>query len=135
MPLSVWMRRITRNTESAWSSFTTSLKRTACPSTNRTAIRPASPVCPASRETATASTLSLQTSEAVNSTYHLFPLSTQHPQYQNQLLNSPPFFTVGQFPLTRKMKKSGNWNLSSDKPRLPEIPCFLHFFAILFFDF
>ena len=71
----------------------------------------------------------------VNSTYHLFTLSTQHPQYQNQLLNSPPFFTVGQFPLTRKMKKSGNWNLSFDKPRLPEILCFLHFFAILFFDF
>ena len=35
----------------------------------------------------------------------------------------------------RKTKKSGNRNLSSDKPRLPEIPCFLHFFAILFFDF
>ena len=41
----------------------------------------------------------------VNSTYHLSNLSTQHPQYQNQLLNSPPFFTVGQFPLTRKTKK------------------------------
>lgn len=45
------------------------------------------------------------------------------------------FFTVDQFPLTRKMKKSGNRNLSSDKPRLPEIPCFLHFFSILFFNF
>ena len=72
---------------------------------------------------------------SVNSTYHLSNPSTQHPQYQNQPLNSPPIFTVDQFPLTRKMKKSGNRNLSSDKPRLPEIPCFLHFFAILFFDF
>ena len=71
----------------------------------------------------------------VNSTYHLSNLSTQHPQYQNQPLNSPPFFTVDQFPLTHKTKKSGSQNLSSDKPRLPEIPCFLHFFAILFFDF
>src|SRR5699024_12434187 len=71
----------------------------------------------------------------VNSTYHLSNLSTQHPQYQNQPLNSPPFSTVDQFPLIHKIKKSGNWNLSSDKPRLPEIPCFLHFFAILFFDF
>lgn len=71
----------------------------------------------------------------INSTYHLSNLSTQHPQYQNQPLNSPPFFTVDQFPLTRKIKKSGNQNLSYDKPRLPEIPCFLHFFAILFFDF
>ena len=70
----------------------------------------------------------------INSTYHLSNLSTQHPQYQNQPLNSPPFFTVDQFPLTRKIKKSGNRNLFSDKPRLPEIPCFLHFFAILFFD-
>ena len=48
---------------------------------------------------------------------------------------SPPFFTIDQSPLTRKMKKSGNRNLSSDRPRLPEIPCFLHFFNILFFDF
>ena len=72
---------------------------------------------------------------AVNSTYHLSNLSTQHPQYQNQPLNSPLFSTVDQFPLTHKTKKSGNRNLSSDKPRLPEIPCFLHFFAILFFDF
>ena len=71
----------------------------------------------------------------VNSTYHLSNLSTQHPQYQNQPLNSPPFFTVDQFPLTHKTKKSGSQNLSSDKPRLPEIPCFLHFFAIFFFDF
>ena len=71
----------------------------------------------------------------VNSTYHLSNLSTQHPQYQNEPLNSPLFSIVDQFPLTHKMKKSGNWNLSSDKPRLPEIPCFLHFFAILFFDF
>ena len=53
-------------------------------------------------------------------------LSTQHaiyptcqlntPQYQNQPLNSPLFFTVDQFPPTRKMKKSGNRNLSPDKP-------------------
>ena len=72
-------------------------------------------------------------------------LSTQHtiyptcqlntPQYQNQPLNSPLFSTVDQFPLTHKTKKSGSQNLSSDKPRLPEIPCFLHFFAIFFFDF
>ena len=33
------------------------------------------------------------------------------------------------------MKKSENRNLSSDKPRLPEIPYFLYFFDILFFDF
>ena len=71
----------------------------------------------------------------VNSTYHLPNLSTQYPQYQNQPLNSPPFFTIDQFPLTHKTKKSGSQNLSSDKPRLPETPCFLHFFAILFFDF
>ena len=44
----------------------------------------------------------------VNSTYHLSNVSTQHPQYQNQPLNSPLFFTVDQFPLTRKTKKSGN---------------------------
>ena len=72
---------------------------------------------------------------SVNSTYHLSNPSTQHPQYQNQPLNSPPFSTVDQFPLTRKIKKSGYRNLSSDKPRLPEIPCFLDFFDILFFDF
>ena len=77
----------------------------------------------------------LQMSILSTPTYHLSTVSTQHPQYPNQPLNSPPFFTVDQFPLTRKMKKSGNRNLSSDKPRLPEIPCFLHFFAILFFDF
>ena len=71
----------------------------------------------------------------VNSTYHLPNLSTQYPQYQNQPLNSPPFFTIDQLPLTHKTKKSGSQNLSSDKPRLPETPCFLHFFAILFFDF
>ena len=71
----------------------------------------------------------------VNSTYHLSNLSTQRPQCQNQPLNSPPFFTVDQFPLTCKMKTSGNRNLSSDKPQLPEIPYFLHFFNILFFDF
>ena len=57
------------------------------------------------------------------------------PQYQNQPLNSPPFSTVDQFPLTHKTKKSRNQNLSSDKSRLPEIPCFLHFLNILFFDF
>ena len=68
----------------------------------------------------------------VNSTYHLSNLSTQHPQYQNEPLNSPLFSIVDQFPLTHKMKKSGNWNLSSDKSRLPEIPCFLHFFSSLF---
>ena len=71
----------------------------------------------------------------VNSTYHLSNLSTQHPQYQNQPLNSPLFSTVDQFPLTHKTKKSGNPNLPSDKSRLPEIPCFLHFSNILFFDF
>jgi len=51
-----------------------------------------------------------------------------------QKMSQYSWFTV-YFTLTRKMKKSGNRNLSSDKPRLPEIPCFLHFFAILFFDF
>ena len=71
----------------------------------------------------------------VNSTYHLSILSPQHTQYLSYPLNSLSFSTVDQFPLTCKMKKSGNPNLSSDKPRLPEIPCFLHFFAILFFDF
>ena len=69
-------------------------------------------------------------SHSVNSIYHLSNLSTQHPQYQNQPLNSPSFSTVDQFPLTHKMKKSGIQNLSSDKSRLPEIPCSLHFFAI-----
>ena len=44
---------------------------------------------------------------SVNSTYHLSNPSTQHPQYQNQPLNSPPIFTVDQFPLTRKMKNPG----------------------------
>ena len=72
---------------------------------------------------------------SVNSIYHLSNLSTQHPQYQNQPLNSPSFSTVDQFPLTHKMKQSGIQNLSSDKSRLPEIPCSLHFFAIWFFDF
>ena len=43
----------------------------------------------------------------VNSTYHLSNVSTQHPQYPNQPLNSPPFFTVDQFPLTRKIKNPG----------------------------
>ena len=71
----------------------------------------------------------------VNSTYHLSNLSPQHTQYLSYPLNSPPFSTVDQFPLTLKMKKSGNPNLPSDKSRLPEIPCFLHFSNILFFDF
>ena len=44
----------------------------------------------------------------VNSTYHLSNLSTQHPQYQNQPLNSPPIFTIDQFPLTRKIKNPGS---------------------------
>ena len=54
---------------------------------------------------------------------------------ENIFVQTPPFFTIDQFPLTHKTKKSGSQNLSSDKPRLPETPCFLHFFAILFFDF
>ena len=41
----------------AESSSTTSWRKTECPSTNRTAIRPASPVCRESPGTATASTL------------------------------------------------------------------------------
>lgn len=44
---------------------------------------------------------------AVNSTYHLSNLSTQHPQYQNQPRGSLPFSTVDQFPLTHKMKNPG----------------------------
>lgn len=44
----------------------------------------------------------------INSTYHLSNLSTQHPQYQNQPLNSPPIFTIDQFPLTRKIKNPGS---------------------------
>lgn len=71
----------------------------------------------------------------VNSTYHLSILSPQHTQYLSYPLNSLSFSTVDQFPLTRKTKKSGNPNLPSDKSRLPEIPCFLHFSNILFFDF
>ena len=51
----------------------------------------------------------------VNSTYHLSPLSEQ-------------------FPPTHKTKKSGSQNLSYDNSKLPEIPCFLHFSNILFFD-
>ena len=45
---------------------------------------------------------------SVNSTYHLSNPSTQHPQYQNQPLNSPPIFTIDQFPLTRKIKNPGS---------------------------
>ena len=69
----------------------------------------------------------------VNSTYHLSNLSTQHPQYQNQPLNSPLFSTVDQFPLTHKTKKSGNLNLPSDPLTSPDSQKSLVFYTFPIF--
>ena len=67
----------------------------------------------------------------VNSTYHLSNLSTLHPQYQNQLLNSLPFSTIDQFPLTHKMKNpgAGTCPLTSPDSRNP-----LVFYTFSLFD-
>ena len=71
----------------------------------------------------------------VNSTPLLTILSPQHPQYLSCQLNSPPIFTIDQFPKTNRTIKNREPEPLSKQSRLPEIPCFLHFFAMLFFDF
>lgn len=73
-------------------------------------------------------TIILSTQPALNNPVSTtFPISILHTQLSL-------FFLLIRSLLPIK-RKSGNPDLSSGKPRLPEIHCFLHFFAILFFDF
>ena len=59
-------------------------------------------------------------------------LSPQHTLYLTCQLNYPTQNAVDMFPHSTTNKKSGSRNNFFKLSRLPEIPCFLHFFAILF---
>lgn len=69
--------------------------------------------------------------KAVNSTYYLSILSTQHTQYPTCQLNYLPFFAVDQFPQSFRTQKIRELKLLSKQLQFPETLCFSTLFQLL----